>query len=181
MDNVFITSKIRIEKVTVSMAETIFGAINENREFLQKWLPFVEFTNDVSDTELFLKSVSHNADKTKNYVFAIWYKHEFAGLIGFKDTDWVNHKTEFGYWLVEKMQGKGIITNTLKKLIEHAFSDLKLNRIQIKVAIGNSKSAAIAKNLGFTLEGTERDGEFHHNKYLDLQVFSLLKSEWLAT
>lgn len=179
MDNIFISQKIRIEKVNLSMAETIFSAIDNNRQYLRKWLPFVDYTNEVSDTELFIKGVVSNAEKTKNYVFCIWYKNEFAGLIGFKDTDWVNHKTEFGYWLVEHMQGKGIITNTLKKLISHSFRKLKLNRIQIKVASGNIKSTGIPVNLGFKKEGIEREGEYHQNRYLDLQVFSLLKNEWL--
>ena len=57
---------------------------------------------------------------------------------------------------------------------------MKLNRIQIKVAVGNHKSAAIPNRLRFQLEGIERAGEFHDNKYLDLQVFSLLKQDWLT-
>ena len=179
MDNIFISQKIRIEKVNLSMAETIFTAIDNNRLFLRKWLPFVDYTNDVSDTELFVKQVVIDAEKTKNHVFSIWYNNEFAGLIGFKNTDWVNHKTEFGYWLVENMQGKGIITNTLKKLISHSFGKLKLNRIEIKVARGNVKSADIPEKLGFKKEGIEREGEYHQNRYLDLQLFSLLKKEWL--
>ena len=104
-------------------------------------------------------------------------KEEFAGLIGFKETDWVNKKTEIGYWLIEKMQGKGIITSCVTKLIKFAFQKLKLNRTQIKVAVGNSKSVAIPKRLGFTLEGIERAGEKHGQEYLNLKVYSLLKSD----
>ena len=101
----------------------------------------------------------------------------FAGLIGFKDTDWMNKKSEIGYWLAENMQGKHIVTSCVEKLIQHAFQKLKLNRIQIKVAENNTKSASIPKRLGFVYEGTERAGEKHHNKYLNLKVYSLLKED----
>lgn len=85
-----------------------------------------------------------------------------------------------GYWLVEKIQGKGIITICMQKLIKIGFNKLGMNRIQVKVACGNEKSAAIPKRLGFQFEGTEREGEFHHGKYLDLEVYSLLKSDYMV-
>jgi len=109
----------------------------------------------------------------------IWFKGEFAGLIGFKDTDPVNKKTELGYWIIEKMQGKGIVTNAVKKLVDYSFQNLKMNRVQIKVAVGNRRSSAIPKRLGFRLEGIERDGEKHQNRFFSLEVFSILKKEWI--
>lgn len=78
------------------------------------------------------------------------------------------------------MQGKEIITTCMQKLIKIGFNKLGMNRIQVKVACGNEKSAAIPKRLGFQFEGTEREGEFHHGKYLDLEVYSLLKSDYMV-
>ena len=114
-------------------------------------------------------------------MYAIWYNMEFSGLIGFKDTDWANNKTELGYWLAEKMQGKGIITRCSSALVKYAFKKLGMNRIQIKVAKGNEKSEAIPARLGFQLEGIERQGELLNGKYHDLEVFSLLKTDYLKS
>ena len=176
-----INSKIRLELVEISMAGVIFETIERDREYLKKWLPFVNFTKEVSDTEAFIESLTAQTEKKKDMVYSIWYKLEFAGLIGFKDTDWINHKTELGYWLAEKMQGKGIITLCAEKLIHYAFNKLNMNRIQIKVAKGNKKSAAIPARLCFSYEGTERQGEWYQNRYYDLNDFSLLKSDRLST
>ncbi|MEZ5104335.1 MAG: GNAT family N-acetyltransferase [Draconibacterium sp.] len=177
MEHIRVNETIRLEKVKVSMAGIIFSTLDKDRDYLKTWLPFVELTHKVSDTEKFLKQVVKDTETRKNEVFSIWYNEEFAGLIGFNDIDWINRKTEIGYWLAEKMQGKGIITLCTEKLIHYGFQKLKLNRIQIKVAIGNTKSESIPKRLGFIFEGVERGGEFHHNKYLDLQIFSILKSD----
>ncbi|WP_372948004.1 GNAT family N-acetyltransferase [Mariniphaga sp.] len=177
MDYIQINSKLRLETIKLNMADVIFEAIDSNREYLNKWLPFIEETQQVAQTEEFIKGIDSQHGKKRDEVFTIWYNQDFAGLIGFKDTDWINHKTELGYWLTEKMQGKGIVTTCVKELIKIAFKKLGMNRIQIKVATGNEKSAEIPKRLGFHFEGIERKGEFHHGKYLDLQVYSFLKSD----
>ena len=180
MEHITVTDKIRLERIKPSMAPEIFNTIDHNRLYLKQWLPFVEMTNDISDTERFINSVSSDKKYKRDEIFTIWYHQAFAGLIGFKDTDWNNRKTELGYWLAESLQGKGIITTCVKKLISYAFVKMKLNRVQIKVAVGNKKSAAIPQRLGFQMEGIERAGEFHENKFLDLQVYSLLKQDWLT-
>lgn len=176
MEHIRVNDKIRLEKVKTSMASTIFNAINSDREYLSEWLPFVEFTKKVSDTEAFISSVK---DSKLNEIYSIWYKEDFAGLIGFKDTDSVNRKTEIGYWLIQNMQKKGIATSSVEKLMNYAFKKLKINRIQIKVACLNNKSEAIPIKLGFKFEGIERAGEWHNNQFLDLKVYSFLKSDLL--
>ena len=88
-----------------------------------------------------------------------------------------NQKTEIGYWLSEKFQHKGIVTHSCKALIDFAFSEMNLHRIQLKAATKNFKSQAVAKRLGFTVEGIERDGELHSHGFVDLKVFSLLKED----
>ena len=179
MEHIRIDRNTRLETVKLSMTPVIFSAIDKDRKYLQKWLPFIEFSNQESDTYKFLQSVINQPNKEKDEIYSIWYKEEFAGLVGFKETDWINKKTELGYWLSERMQGKGIITCCVKALVRFAFKKLKLNRVQIKVAPGNSKSAAIPKKLGFLFEGIERAGEKHQQLYRDLEVYSLLANDLL--
>lgn len=177
MDHIRVNSKIELETLKLSMTDVIFESIERDREFLTRWLPFIDFTQKKSDAENFIKSVVNQSGRKRDEVYSIWYNQEFAGLIGFKETDWINRKTELGYWLTKKMQGKGIITSSTEKLLRFAFQKLNMNRVQIKVAVGNSRSSAIPKKLGFKFEGIEREGELHQNKFFDLEVFSLLKSD----
>jgi ribosomal-protein-serine acetyltransferase len=177
MEHIRINENTRLEKVNFSMATIIFTSIDRDRKYLRNWLPFVDATYKISDTQKFLHSILDEPASKRNEIFSIWHKEEFAGLIGFNDIDWLNKKTEIGYWLTEKMQGKGIITLCAEKLIKYAFQKLKLNRIQIKVAAGNYKSAAIPKRLGFSFEGLERSGELHGKQFHDLEIYSFLKKD----
>lgn len=173
-----VSGEIRLEHIKYSLAPVIFETIDRDRNYLKTWLPFVDFTLHLSDTEKFLHEVLNDSSGRKKELFSIWYNNEFAGLIGFNDIDWTNKKTEIGYWIAEKMQGKGIVTLCTKKLLWYAFEKLKLNRVQIKVARENPKSAAVPKRIGFVFEGIERSGEKIKNMYYDLEVYSMLKKDY---
>jgi len=181
MEKLIINDNQFLEKLSLRHVEDIFRAIDQNRKFLRKWLPFVDFTHKITDTEKFVRSILERPVSERDEVYVIWYKYEFAGLIGFKDADRINDKIEIGYWIVEKMTGKGIASEAARKMINLAFRNMDMNRVQIRCGVGNDKSAAIPKRLGFVFEGIERCGERHNHSYIDLEVFSLLKREWAET
>ena len=181
MEKLIIDDHQFLERLTLSHVEILFNAIDQNRSFLRKWLPFVDFTQKMNDTERFVRSILEKPFARRDEVYLIWYKNEFAGLIGFKDTDRINDKIEIGYWLVEKMTGKGIATAAVRKMVNLAFRNMEMNRVQIRCGAGNHKSAAIPRRLGFSFEGIERCGERHNHSYIDLEVYSLLKIEWAET
>jgi len=153
----------------------IFNTLNEEREYMREWLPFVDTTHEEEDTANFVNHVLQTEDKQ----FTIYYQDKFVGLVGFKDTDNTNKKIEIGYWLSQHAQGKGIMMKSVFRLLELAFSEMEMNRIQIKVAVGNHKSRRIPERLGFQTEGVERDGELLvGGVYTDIAVYSLLKREF---
>ncbi|HEY3372355.1 MAG TPA: GNAT family protein [Prolixibacteraceae bacterium] len=181
MEKLIIDDHQFLERLTLSHVQAIFTAIDQNRRFLQKWLPFVDFTHKVNDTERFVRSILEKPSARRDEVYVIRYRGEFAGLIGFKDADRINDKIEIGYWLIEKMTGKGIATAAARKMVNLAFRNMDMNRVQIRCGVGNHPSAAIPRRLGFSFEGIERGGERHNKIYIDLEVYSLLKKEWAET
>jgi ribosomal-protein-serine acetyltransferase len=167
-----------LRQLVTEDAVDIFKAIDSQRAYLGRWLPFVEYTKVLADTETYVDSVV-NAPKSRfEYLFTIRNKDMFAGLVGFKGTDWQNRKTEIGYWLSESFQKQGIMTRAVERLCHFAFHELQLNRVQIKCAVGNEASIAIPIRLGFQFEGIERAGELlTGHVFTDLVVYSKLKSD----
>lgn len=174
-----INQELYLRQLQVSDALDIFSTIDQQREYLGKWLPFVETTKSLEDSEKFVNSILNTCEEEFELVFTIRSKeHKFIGLIGFHYTDRDNHKTEIGYWISELHQKKGIVTKAFITLCKYAFNELNINRIQVRCAMGNEPSRRIPLKLGFSLEGVERQGEWNnHNAYHDLQVFSLVKSD----
>jgi ribosomal-protein-serine acetyltransferase len=61
-------------------------------------------------------------------------------------------------------------------VVNFAFNEMKLHRLEIKCATDNVGSRAIAEKLGFKHEGTLRDGEWLHDRFVDQELYSLLAS-----
>ena len=178
MERLIVNNKIELEQLKYAHAFQVFQAIDLNRKFLSEWLPFVQDTETQEDTEAFIRSVNLKPIADRDQVFVIWYEKKFAGLIGYKDLDRVNLKVEIGYWLIEPMTGKGIVTLSVSTLVDFAFTSMGINRIEIRCGVGNFKSSGIPKRLGFIFEGIAREGEKHRDRFIDLEVYSLLKKEW---
>ncbi|MFA9391451.1 MAG: GNAT family N-acetyltransferase [Prolixibacteraceae bacterium] len=177
VNELIVSTSITMKLLKIKDASMIYHEIDQNRIYLRKWLPFVDSTRSVNDTLTFVKAIAEDVEHRQE-IFTIWYQNEFAGLIGLKDFDFLNRKVEIGYWLIEKMTRKGIITQSVERIMTFLFEKMEINRIQIKCGVGNSASSAVPKRLGFEYEGIERQGERHRNKFIDLEIYSFLKENW---
>jgi len=179
MKEITIDKNLKLVPLREESAELIFDIINKNRNFLRVWLPFVDTTTELSHTRDFIKNTLTSDCLKKDMVFEVICSERLCGLVALKETDPVNKKSELGYWLAEKEQGKGVMLNSCRGILHFAFNELKMNRITIKCAVGNEKSQQIPFRLQFEFEGIERQGEYLNGKFIDLKVYSLLKKEWL--
>ena len=159
-------------------AARIFEITNEGRAYLAEWLPWVDFTNEVKDSEKFIEMSQQQFANNNGFNLGIVYEGEIVGVIGLHNINHTHQSTSIGYWLGQGYQGKGIMTRATKALITYCFEELALNRIEIRAVPTNTKSCAIPERLGFTLEGVIRQNENIRGTYFDHNVYSMLKQEW---
>jgi ribosomal-protein-serine acetyltransferase len=87
---------------------------------------------------------------------------------------------EIGYFIEEKSQGNGYVTEAVKKMIEILFTELDANRLEIHTKATNLKSIGIAERCGFTKEAQLRErGRTNDGEIVDMQIYGLLRSEFL--
>jgi len=90
---------------------------------------------------------------------------------------------EVGYWTHPDARGRGIMTEAVGLVADHALSStasggLGLRRLQLLAGAGNSASAHIARRTGFVEVGRERQAELlGDGSYDDLLTFDLLADE----
>ena len=159
-------------------APAVYALIDQDREYLREWLPFIDATHAEDDTLTFIRASLEQFSTNEGFAAGLWRGEQVIGVIGTKKIDWLNRRVEVGYWIGRAFQGQGIMTDACRAVVDYLFRKLELNRVEIHCATGNSKSAAIPRRLGFTLEGTRREAELVNGKFLDLLVFSMLKREW---
>lgn len=162
-----------------SDAEELVRVVEANREYLAEWLPWVEGTSNTADTRLeFIRRTRRQYAENDGFQAAIVEGGEIVGVIGFHGIDWNNRATSIGYWLSEDRQRRGVMTDAVRALTTHAFDVWELNRVEIRVAVGNRRSRAIPRRLGFLEEGVLRQAERHAERYTDVVVYAMLAGDW---
>jgi len=177
---IHINQNIRLELIAERHATALFEAVDNNREHLAEFLPWVNNMQSVNDFANYIKHCQSLHEQKKEVSFVIISGETVIGRIGIHHINTHNKKGAIGYWLIKNAQGKGIIINSCKALIEYGFKNLDLHRIEIKAATHNLKSQAIAEKLKFKKEGVLRQAELVNNKFFDLVVYSMLSDEWIA-
>lgn len=91
------------------------------------------------------------------YNFAIEYEGQLCGVIGIIPQEDVYHRTaDFGYWVGQPFQGKGIATAAAVALCAWLFREYKFLRLQAGVFEWNKASMRVLEKSGFQLEGIAR-------------------------
>ena len=161
-------------------APELFQMIDESRDTLRQWLPWVDATATVEDSVIHIQQTLQQFANNQGYQLGICYEGHIVGRVGMHGINRQNLSTSIGYWLSPKYEGKGIMTKACAALLALCFTALDLERVEIRAAVDNSKSRAIPKRLGFVEEGCIRQGEYLYDKYVDLVVYGQLKKEWQA-
>ncbi|MBT2583889.1 GNAT family protein [Planococcus sp. ISL-109] len=175
-----VDEELALKLVETSDAERIFELTDRSRDMLREWLPWLDHTQTVGDTKRFIESGASNFVLGKSLNCAIVYQGELAGIAGFNEISEAKQTAYIGYWLDREYQGKGIMTRVASALTDYALMERGLNKVEIRAAVGNEKSRNVPVRLGYTEEGTIRQGEWLYDHFVDSVVYGMLKSEWTS-
>ncbi len=101
------------------------------------------------------------------------------GNIGFDHVDWLNASAEMGIFIGNKaFWDKGFGTDSVHLMLKYGFESLNFHRIWLRVYATNERAIRCYEKAGFVHEGAFREGEYRHGKYIDVNIMSVLRSEW---
>jgi ribosomal-protein-serine acetyltransferase len=70
------------------------------------------------------------------------------------------------------------MTGACRVVVEYLFSELRLQRVEIRCASRNARSCAVPKRLGFSKEGVLRHAQAFDDHFLDIEVYAMLAEDW---
>ncbi|WP_284141520.1 GNAT family protein [Virgibacillus sp. LDC-1] len=172
----FFTERLHVRKITTKDSEELFRIWSDPD--VTRFMNISNFTNEqqAADMIYFLNQL-YEKNEAVRYSIIELSTNKIIGSCGFNSLDKEHDRTEIGYELAKASWGKGYATEAISKLIDIAFQEMNLNRIEAKIDAKNKNSIRLMERLHFTYEGTLRQYEKNDGKYADIQLFSRLKSD----
>lgn len=83
-----------------------------------------------------------------------------------------------GYQIGAEFAGHGYMTEAIQLMLRHAFTELKLHRLEANIQPGNAASIALVKRAGFVLEGFSRRYLKIGGRWRDHERWAILAEDW---
>ncbi|MFE2230738.1 GNAT family N-acetyltransferase [Streptomyces kronopolitis] len=137
----------------------------------------------VEDAERFVGTVVPEGwrdDTTYNFAVVSRADGSFVGAMGLVRLARLRtpeRQAELGYWTAREHRGRGYTVEAARAVLRWAFRDLGVERMEWHAEAGNDGSRAVARRLGFHMEGTLRAQLVREGIRRDVWIGSLLPSD----
>ncbi len=153
----------------------------QNVDHLQPWLSWVSANYDEKSAQVFINNSLRQLADNNGMHLGVFFQGQLAGAIGYGYWNWRARRTELGYWLGRDFTGQGLMTRAVAALTDYAFEVLALNRLEVRMAIENKRSAAIPERLAFTYEGIRQQYDMRDGVPVDTRFYYVLAGDWHST
>lgn len=160
----FTTNRLVLQLATPSLAGPVADFYARNAEYLREWDP--ERPEDfcaIQHQKRALRTAAKNARKGTNFQFWLRLRHgETAkpvviGMIALNSVIYGNFCSAYlAYKLDEAHTHQGLMGEALQKIIQVAFGELGLHRLEANIIPRNAASLALVEKAGFQPEGMAR-------------------------
>ena len=171
------TERFIIRKAVENDCHDIFELYSDER--VVKYMPFTTFTSiEDAINELNWYDKIFKEQTGLRWVIEEVESKKVIGTCGFLNYERAHNRIEIGYDLNPNYWGKGVMKEALNCIIHFAFETMNINKIEAKVEPENKSSIKLLEKMTFYKEGVLRQHEFENGRYVDLAIFSKLKSEY---
>lgn len=155
-----ITSKrLLLRPIQPGDGPLLWDAVEESREQFTPWLPWVRRWQKPEQAEAWARRTAADWLLREDLAFGAWEQSsgQFLGVCGLHNPAWAMPCFHIGYWLRASAWGKGYASEASRSLCRVAFGTFAAVRVTIWCDARNTRSAAVARRLGFVQEALLRN------------------------
>ncbi|MET9699458.1 GNAT family protein [Streptomyces sp. NPDC006529] len=180
MFSIDLADDARLFPLEARHAEEFFAHIERGRAYIGEHIGFPDAATDVESARTLLTNYAQKAAADTGRLFGIRADGTLVGGVLFRTFDAAAGNCEIGCWLEPAAAGRGLITRACRILIDHAFRERGMHRVEWHASSLNTRSLAVAQRLGMTREGVLRESHRHRGVHQNTEIWALLAHEWAA-
>lgn len=171
------TDRLLLDEFKISDAEELFNLRSDDR--VMKYLDR-DNHKSVKDSEEMIESIIKSyKDKTGlNWIIREKESEKVAGYIGYWRLIRESVRAEIGYALSPDFWGKGLMYETLIKIIKFGFTEFGLHSVEGNVNPNNIKSIKVLEKLRFRKEAHFREDYLYKGKFLDSAIYCFVETDY---
>ena len=101
------------------------------------------------------------------------------GVISLVSIDAVNRSAELHIMIGDDANcNKGMGTFAIKQMLNHAFNNLNIQRVELSVLETNERAIHVYEKIGFVKEGVKRRAKYKGGQFKNMHIYSMLKHEY---
>lgn len=108
--------------------------------------------------------------------FAIEAEGELIGSISLEHS-FIHRRAQVGYWIATAWWNRGVCTEALRALIDHAFANGRCDRVYAYHYVGNEASGRVMQKAAMRNEGTLRAHVIKDSVARDCVYYGILRNE----
>ncbi len=162
--------------------------ISDSNDMLNNWISIPEVQNNYGE-EIITTSIEVE-EKLKTWIVEYGGDYFFRwaivdketntniGMIAFYKVNAKNRRVEVEYCIGKDYWYKGFATEALRAVVDFAFDELNLNRVEAFHRSKNPSSGRVLEKVGMKQEGTLKQYLVHNNEYDDCHIYAIIRNDW---
>jgi ribosomal-protein-alanine N-acetyltransferase len=147
------------------------GAVRRSRALHRGWV-------EPPDTPGAFREYLARRDSAQQWVID-WETGGLVGVINLNNVVLGNFQSAaLGYYAFAEFAGRGLMKEGMLLVLQHAFFDLKLHRVEANIQPRNRASLALVRSCGFVKEGFSRKMLKVGGRWRDHERWALLSDEF---
>ena len=169
----------RTESVTWH-ADAFAEHMSRARDHIRPWVGPAFVTDTVVDARATLQRYATATANDGARIYGLWDDGKIVGGVMFVTFDSAWGICGIDCWLEADAFGKGLITKSVQLLMDWAFLERGMSRVEWRCRTDNDRSVAVALRLGLRSEGVLGSSWVYDGNRYDTEAFSILRGEWLS-